>query len=424
MNPVDWTEKYRPKRLSDIVGNRDAIRQLREWADEWTEGRPKKYPAVILAGKPGVGKTSAALALANEYGWDVVEMNASDVRSEERIKEIALKGALTLGFSPTGDVRRYREGGRKLIVLDEADNLYEGPGKAVDRGGKAAIIETIRRTQQPIVLIVNDLYGLIGGKGGALQSLCRVIKFRALNYRQVALVLKKICAAEGIKADREVLEAIARHAEGDVRAAIRDLQTVAVGRKVITMEDLRVLGWRDVTESVYQTVLEIFHGTTLSQARSSIFSSDEDPNLIMQWLDENLPLEYTREDDLLRAYEMLSRADVFLGRVRRRQHYRFWAYATDLMAGVSVAKLEKYKTHPRKYQYPAIIKMLGRSKSIRETRKILNTKIGRYMHTSHRVVKEDIYPYFREIYLRDMNFKATMDRYLRLDEKEREYLEK
>ncbi|HHH79843.1 MAG TPA: AAA family ATPase, partial [Thermoplasmatales archaeon] len=72
----DWTEKYRPRTLEEVVGNREAKTLLRSWASKWNLGTPPKKRAVILAGKPGVGKTSSALALANEYNWTVIELNA------------------------------------------------------------------------------------------------------------------------------------------------------------------------------------------------------------------------------------------------------------------------------------------------------------------------------------------------------------
>ena len=90
----DWTELYRPSNLDEVVGNPKAVASLRLWADAWAEGKPVKKAAVLI-GTPGVGKTSAALALAKEYGWDTVEMNASDQRNADAVKSVALRGAWT-----------------------------------------------------------------------------------------------------------------------------------------------------------------------------------------------------------------------------------------------------------------------------------------------------------------------------------------
>ena len=152
---MDWAEKYRPARLEDIVGNTSAIRQIAAWAMNWTN----KSKPLLIYGKPGIGKTSSAYALANDMRWEVIELNASDQRTAAVIERIAGIGSPTASL--TGSVR-------KLIVLDEADNLQ---GTA-DRGGAKAIIECIRKAQQPMILIANDLYGLSRNSGSDANRSC------------------------------------------------------------------------------------------------------------------------------------------------------------------------------------------------------------------------------------------------------------
>ncbi|MDR3075344.1 MAG: AAA family ATPase, partial [Candidatus Methanoplasma sp.] len=151
----DWTEKYRPKSLSDVKGNPSAVKELEEWAKSWTVGIPKKR-AVILMGAPGIGKTSSAEALANDMGWDIVEMNASDQRTGNSIREVALRASYFNTLGTDEEYKSSKDGGKKLIVLDEADNLF---GNA-DRGALPAINELIKTTRQPVILIVNDFYAL------------------------------------------------------------------------------------------------------------------------------------------------------------------------------------------------------------------------------------------------------------------------
>ena len=152
----DWTEKYRPQRLSDIIGNEKAIASIIKWARQWQNNQPPKQKAVILAGKPGTGKTSTAYALAHDFRWIPIELNASDARNASKIKMVATSGALNETFDDTGQFIPIRKGGRKLIILDEADNLYErtertGTGSDYsDKGGKKEIVETIKKTNQPI----------------------------------------------------------------------------------------------------------------------------------------------------------------------------------------------------------------------------------------------------------------------------------
>ena len=114
------TERLRPAHLDDLVGNPRARYELRAWAERWREGRIPERRVALLSGPPGVGKTTAALALARDLGWTVVEMNASDARNESAIEQVAGRASLshTLGEGTWGKAR-----GRALILLDEADCL-------------------------------------------------------------------------------------------------------------------------------------------------------------------------------------------------------------------------------------------------------------------------------------------------------------
>ncbi len=129
-------ERYRPHRLDDLVGNPRARSELRAWAERWRDGGPPARRAVVLSGPPGVGKTSAALALAEELGWTAVEMNASDARNESAIEQVAGRAAITHTLSESPG----RPTSRALILLAEADNL---PGR---------LTQTARATPEPTSL--------------------------------------------------------------------------------------------------------------------------------------------------------------------------------------------------------------------------------------------------------------------------------
>ncbi|MCK4443502.1 MAG: AAA family ATPase, partial [Thermoplasmata archaeon] len=196
---IDWAEKYRPQTLGDVAGNSQAINQMRRWAEGWSHKVPAKK-ALVLAGDPGIGKTSAALALARDFGWTVVEMNASDKRNAKAVRDIALRGAVAETFGDDGSYISIKNGGRKLVILDEADNLF---GKE-DMGGVGAISEVLRNTKQPIILIANDLYGLTR-RSSAIKRGSTIIKFQKLSIPSVVRVLRDIARNEGIKVAEDAL---------------------------------------------------------------------------------------------------------------------------------------------------------------------------------------------------------------------------
>ena len=417
---LQWVEKYRPKTLDQVRGNDKAVAAMRAWAKAWESGVPKKK-GLILVGGHGTGKTSAAHALGLDFNWGVIELNASDARNKDSIRRIALVGSMNETFTATGEFVSAHSGGRKLIIIDEADNLfervYQGPKNKnsekpekdlSDRGGKSAIIETLRKTQQPVILIVNDLYELTRDSGAAINNMSEVIKFVKLRQATVKSVLKYICDQEGVEISPDALDELSRNADGDLRSGINDLQLLAQGNKKITFDQLGAVGFRNVKTSIFEALRVILHTTQSEQARRSVWNLDESPEDIILWLDENLPLEYRRPLDLKNGFQVLSKADVFLGRVKRRQYYGLWAYAKDLMtSGLALAKKEHYHGWV-KYQFPGWLKQMSRTKQIRQLQKDIALKIGAYCHTSKNVVFQDIMPYFKYIYRSHHGFAVNM----------------
>ncbi len=422
---MDWTEKYRPQSLAAVVGNGAAIGKLRAWAESWSKGIPKTR-AVILAGNPGVGKTTAAIALARDMDWAVIELNASDARNADRIKRVATAGALHQTFGDDGAFHSTTEdGGRKLIILDEADNLYERAGKdgggtgseMSDRGGKTQILSTIRETKQPIVLIVNDLYALQKGSGAAFKSLAETIKFQKVNVRSIPKALAAIAQAEGIEVDPPVLEALAQKAGGDMRAAVRDLESLCMGRSHVTLHDLGDMGYRDTTGNMFDAVRHILKGRAIPELRREIRDVDATPADVVLWVDENLPKEFVHPEDLAAGYDMLSRADRFLGRTQRTQNYRLWAYVSDLAtAGVMAQKQHKGPSKFVPFGFPQWLSKMSRSRGARQTKDTLALALAAYTHSSKRKARNEQVPPVEALFRSDPEFAAHITHLAELDD--------
>ncbi|MHB1435715.1 MAG: AAA family ATPase [Thermoplasmata archaeon] len=156
-------ERTRPGTLGDLVGNRRARAQLIAFGESWARSRgPPAQRAALLSGPPGVGKTSSAFALARQFGWDVVEMNASDARNEAAIDEVAGRASRTHPLT-AGPVDRSRH--RVLILLDEADCLTGRPGEERARSPPPLTLREFLRGRYGSIEELNRAWGL--GESGA-----------------------------------------------------------------------------------------------------------------------------------------------------------------------------------------------------------------------------------------------------------------
>ncbi|MFB6269529.1 MAG: replication factor C large subunit, partial [Halobacterium sp.] len=369
---VDWTEKYRPSSLSEVRGNNKARDALREWADTWDDHRE----AVVLHGSPGVGKTSAAHALANDEGWDVIELNASDQRTADVVERVA--GEAAKSGTLTGGT-----GGKKLVVMDEADNLHGN----VDRGGSAAITRLVKDSPQPIVLIANEYYDMSNSLRNATQD----IEFRDVSKRSIVPVLRDICRREGIDYDEDALEAIAEQNSGDLRSAVNDLQALAETEETLTTDDV-VMGERDRSEGVFDFLDDLIKDLGAEDALRSAYDVDETPDDLINWVEDNVPKDYYGEE-LATAYEFLSNADVWLGRVRATQNYSYWRYATDNIAGGVAAARQHDHGGWTRYGPPSYWRKLGSSRATREKRDYVARNVAEVTGCSMATARRDIVPF-------------------------------
>ena len=367
---ADWTETYRPSTLAEVRGNDTARDELQEWAETWDDHRD----AAILHGSPGVGKTSAAHALANDMEWDHIELNASDSRTKDDIQRVAGRASAnaTLG-----------ESGRQLVIVDEADNFHGN----VDRGGSRAVTDIVKSAGQPMVLIANDFYEMSNG----LRDACREVEFRDIGKRSIVPVLRDICRQEGVGFTDAVLSDIAEANSGDLRGAIKDLQATAQGREEITAEDY-VSGERDRTSGVFDYLDTVIKEAGAEEALKASYDVDETPDDLINWIADNMPKDY-HGAELVRAYDFLANADRWLGRVRATQDYSYWRYAGDNMtAGVAAARREQ-KGGWTRYGPPSYWSKLGRSRGTRNKRDYVARQIAEENGVSMGTARRDVMPF-------------------------------
>ena len=164
---IPLSEKWRPRTLDEIAGQREGVKRLRDFAASWmASSHPPPVKVAILEGPPGTGKTSAAQALANDMGWGIVEMNASDARNEDALNDVAGRAAITNTFTEDGRYLSASEGGRNLILIDEADDISGTTGQSAAAREKVLPL-TFREFVQArytSVAKLNDAWGLKDSK--------------------------------------------------------------------------------------------------------------------------------------------------------------------------------------------------------------------------------------------------------------------
>jgi replication factor C large subunit len=244
------------------------------------------------------------------------------------------------------------------------------------------------------------------------------IRFMAIRKDTIKLLLRKICNKEKVQISSEALTELAERSSGDLRSAINDLQSVCEGKSKVSIEDVYALGYRDNRETIFSALGKIFKTSSLAKARNATKELEEPPDYVILWIDENLPLEYKDLTDLKNGYERLSRADVFLGRILKRQYYDLWAYTNDLLTGgVALAKRTTYRGFT-KYQFPSWLSKMGRTRTARDIQKTVLEKIGRLCHTSRAVVREDILHWFKYLFKSQQEFAINIIAKLGLQEEE------
>ncbi|MBM3309609.1 MAG: hypothetical protein FJY77_05075, partial [Candidatus Altiarchaeales archaeon] len=271
-------------------------------------------------------------------------------------------------------------GNRKLILIENVDT-------AADIKKVTTFLE---KTKNPTVLTTADFKSK---RLKTIKNMCFEVQLRRPQAATIANHLKEICRKESITAEEGVLLTIANNSKGDLRVAITDLETTAKDRKHIREKDLEVLYQRDVEGDIYKALSVIYSGKDINEVVESTWDLNEEPKNVIYWIEENTPNVIQEPIPLSNAFHFLSKADVFLGRIMRRQYWGFLRYANALMtAGVNASK---EKVRYAMYRFPSYFMKMGSSKGDRNMADNIGEKMKARIHASKKTIAKEDIPMFR-----------------------------
>ncbi|WUR05040.1 replication factor C subunit 1 (RFC1) [Vairimorpha necatrix] len=321
-----WSEKYRPKKRSEIVGNQTVLSSL----EDFLKGK-SNYKGALLSGSPGVGKTTAVHVLCKELGLKLIEFNASDVRN----KNLLLKKLK--GLTNTKGISKNMKLQKKVILMDEVD------GMTSDRGGLLELNTLIKNSEIPFVCICNDRNNL---KIRTLANNCLDLKFRRLDARQILPRIKDILKRENKVIGDNILNEIVLVSHGDIRYILNSIQRICLNDKIKLTEALD-LTKKTILKNIFDIAQECFHKKSINEKTNLYF---EDYSLVPLFISENyMKMNFRNMKDFLESADSISNGDVVEKLIRGSTQE--WSLA-PLHGFFTVALPTRNKTLSKRIDFP------------------------------------------------------------------------
>ncbi|MBY9004382.1 MAG: replication factor C large subunit [Candidatus Lokiarchaeota archaeon] len=447
LNKMPWVEKYRPKSMSEMAlpsaklkghkielaeelrkfiktffREKRAINQKNQSIKSFNrlhgEKEQKKLfklsqdrVAILLEGPPGVGKTSIVYALANDLNLDVIETNASDVRTKK-----SLESKLTETVKTRGIMDYLTQSKDKIILIDEIDGLYG----VADKGAVPTILTIIDTTQFPIIMCSNEYKQSLQ----PLYNKIHKLEINPLSSDETLRIIKQILKKEKITNVQEgIINSIIEKNHGDLRGMINDLQGISQGSIGKLNSELINSLHRDSTEEIFMVIRDLFEEvSTLKQAKVLTNKSDVDYNFLYKWVNENIPSFIKLNSELVVAYENLSIADQIFGRIQKNQYWSTLPYFYDLFAGgVTLAQKSKRDNHGfKKVSFPRY-RSTGMF-SLTANERLVVEKINKKYEISEIEAIQDFLPFLRVLSGTSRKQLKLVSDWLELDATEKKIL--
>jgi replication factor C large subunit len=365
-----WSDVYRPANIQDMVGNEAARISVIRWLMNWVDGtRP-----ILLIGPPGVGKTTLVKALADQYGYDLIEMNASDTRNRAVLKETIVP--ILANRSLIAE--------KTLLFLDEIDGIS---GRQ-DAGGIESLIALIKEPTVPILMASNTKDSKLKG----LAKFCKVVEFNRVHPSLLLLYLNRILELEGKSMRFEDKAAVTKSANGDVRSLMNIVQA-----KMSGYESARDL---PLGIDIAQAVANFSTACTIDEAKRILVSVDgrySDPRFGQSPEDRRKDILYAffsslvnsniGSEKMAEALNVISTCDLIVGRAYKNRHWTLLKYLNDMLSyalfNILSGQVIKYSQYSLPWRISATI--ISRRLAIRGVLDILagdtNTSVSKLSAT-------------------------------------------
>lgn len=355
-----------------MIGNEESRSSIIEWFTKWKKGTKP----LLLVGPPGIGKTTIAYITAKQFGYDMVGLNASDVRSKSRINEI---------LTPVlGNVSLL---GIPMIFIDEVDGIH-GRG---DYGGAEALIDILKEPTVPIVLAANS------DESDKMKSIKKVVKtiyFKPIPPRLLKVYLENVLRKENTKLSPGSLIKVIERSRGDIRSMINLTQSLVTGFNPQTEKSFENINVEDGINA-------FFKANSLDEARSVLYSIQIDPKLKIDAFYSSIITSNLDNHTLAKLLTIISEADMLYGKIMRTQNWRLLRYLNEILIG-----LYQNNERIRYAQYNLSWPLLNRIRWDGKKIKAFSSIMAKNLHLSSSAFVTLCFPY---MLLCIKNKKLTLD---------------
>ncbi|XP_064305374.1 replication factor C subunit 1 [Phalacrocorax carbo] len=284
-----WVDKYKPVSFKAIIGQQGEqscanklLRWLRNWHKNTLEDGQAKtnktggkddgtgFKAALLSGPPGVGKTTTASLVCKELGYSYVELNASDTRSKNSLKEVVAESLNNTSIKDFCSGTSSSVSGKHVLIMDEVDGMAGNE----DRGGIQELIGLIRHTKIPIICMCNDRNH---PKIRSLVHYCFDLRFQRPRLEQIKGAMMSIAFKEGLKIPPPAMQEIILAANQDIRQVLHNLNMWCAKDKSLTYDEAKMDGSRakkDIKLGPFDVVRKVFATGEEASRMSLIDKSD------------------------------------------------------------------------------------------------------------------------------------------------------